>query len=188
MSKKKQRSPGRKQKQSDIVPIHGVSVQAPASITLSADSLQEVVKATTDRIMRDGRKRRDHAPKPEPSPAPTLAGNEEQWLKTAATIITNAWRAKIKMVDPDTNEPTEPMKRAYRHVAAIFDALKDMGVEHTDPVGRTYDSGMALKVVTFEPTPGLSKEEIKETIKPTVTWQGRLLQMGEVIVGTPQHA
>jgi molecular chaperone GrpE (heat shock protein) len=77
------------------------------------------------------------------------------------------------------------MKRVYRHVEAIFEALKQMGVEYIDPVGRPYDSGMALKVVTFEPTPGLSKEEIKETVKPSVIWQGRLIQMGEVIVGTP---
>jgi hypothetical protein len=47
---------------------------------------------------------------------------------------------------------------------------------------------MALKVISFEQTPGLSREEIKETIKPSIIWQGRLLQTGEVIVGTPVQA
>lgn len=184
MSKKKQRNLSRKQLQVVPIPIHGVTVTLPGQIALSAGLLSAEARATTERIMRDAQRRRDHARKTEPSPA--IPAVEEQWLKTAANIATNAWRAKVKMVDPDTSEPTEPMKRVYRHVEAIFDALKQMGVDYNDPVGRTYDSGMALKVVTFEPTPGLSKEEIKETIKPSVTWQGRLIQMGEVIVGTPQ--
>lgn len=107
-------------------------------------------------------------------------------LKAFANIATSAWRAKNKMVDPDTGETKEEMKRVYRHIEAIFESLSQIGVETIDPVGRMYDSGMALKVVTFEPTPGLSSEEIKETIKPSVAWQGRLIQIGEVIVGTPQ--
>jgi hypothetical protein len=107
-------------------------------------------------------------------------------LKAFATIATNAWRAKTKMVNPDTGEAKEEMKRVYRHIEAIFESLSQIGVETIDPVGRVYDSGMALRVVSFEPTPGLSNEEIKETIKPSVVWQGRLIQMGEVVVGTPQ--
>ena len=107
-------------------------------------------------------------------------------LKAFATIATNAWRAKNKMVDPDTGETKEEMKRVYRHIEAILESLSQIGVETIDPVGCAYDTGMALKVVTFEPTPGLSNEEITETIKPSVAWQGRLIQIGEVIVGTPQ--
>lgn len=188
MSKKKQRNLSRKQKSVVAIPIHGFTVRLPAELALSAGAVTDETTATAERIIRDARRRKDHAAKPETHPPLTVSDTEEQWLKTAASIITNAWRAKVKMLDADTNEPTQPMKRVYRHVEAIFDALKQMGVEYNDPVGRAYDSGMALKVVTFEPTPGLSKEEIKETIKPSVTWQGRLIQMGEVIVGTPQNA
>jgi hypothetical protein len=107
-------------------------------------------------------------------------------LKAFATIATNAWRAKTKMVNPDTGEAKEEMKRVYRHIEAIFESLNQIGIDTIDPIGRVYDSGMALRVVSFEPTPGLSNEEITETIKPTVAWQGRLIQIGEVIVGTPQ--
>jgi hypothetical protein len=188
MSKKNQRNLVSKQQPGVAIPIHGISVRLPAELALNAGALTEETKATAERILRDARKRQGHAPKPDQPPAPSISDTEEQWLKTAANIITSAWRAKVKMLDADTNEPTEPMKRVYRHVESIFDALKQMGVEHLDPVGRAYDSGMALKVITFEPTPGLSKEEIKETIKPSVIWQGRLIQMGEVIVGTPQNA
>lgn len=107
-------------------------------------------------------------------------------LKAFANIATNAWRIKIKMVDSDTGEAKEDMKRFYRHIEAIFESLGQIGVETIDPIRGVYDSGMALKVLSFEPTPGLSHEEIKETIKPSVIWQGRLIQIGEVIVGTPQ--
>ena len=188
MSKKPQNNLSRAQQSGVAIPIHGITIRLPAELALNAGALTEEAKAITDRILRDAPKRQGHAPKKDQPPAPSISDTEEQWLKTAANIITNAWRAKVKMLDTDTNEPTEPMKRVYRHVEAIFDALKQMDVEHLDPVGRAYDSGMALKVITFEPTPGLSKEEIKETIKPSVTWRGRLIQMGEVIVGTPHNA
>lgn len=108
--------------------------------------------------------------------------------KSLAAIATNAWRAKVKMVDPETGETKEEMRRVYRHIEAVFESLTSVGVETIDPTGRAYDSGMAMKVISFEQTPGLSKEEIKETIKPSVSFQGRLIQMGEVIVGTPMKA
>lgn len=119
-----------------------------------------------------------------------LANTRQEWdallMKACAAIATNAWRAKTKMVDADTGEPKEEMKRVYRHVDAIIESLKQIGIETVDPVGRAYDSGLALHVVSFEPTQGISHEEIKETIKPSVAWQGQLIQIGEVIVGTPQ--
>ncbi len=103
-----------------------------------------------------------------------------------ANIATNAWRARNKMIDTDNGETKEEMKRVYRHIEAQFDSLNQIGVEVRDFRGRPYDAGMALKVISFEPQPGLSRDEVMETIKPTVTWNGQLLQMGEVIVGTPQ--
>jgi len=108
-------------------------------------------------------------------------------IQALATVATNAWRTQNKMTDEDTGEVKEEMKRAYRHVEAVFGALSEIGIEVRDMQGRAFDSGMALKVISFEPTPGLSREEITETIKPTVTWQGQLIQMGEVIVGTPEE-
>jgi hypothetical protein len=109
-------------------------------------------------------------------------------LKILASIATNAWRAQNKMVDSDTGEAKEEMKRVYRHIEGIIESLTQSGIQIIDPVGRAYDSGMALNVVSFEPTSGFTSEEIKETIKPSVALHGRLIQMGEVIVGTPEKA
>lgn len=108
-------------------------------------------------------------------------------IEQALSIIaTNAWRARNKMVDADNGETKEEMKRVYRHIEAQFDALSQIGIEVRDLRGRTYDAGMALKVISFEPQPGLTKDEVVEMIKPTVIRNGQLIQMGEVIVGTPQ--
>ena len=104
---------------------------------------------------------------------------------TFVSVATNAWRAKNKMVDAESSEPLDDMRRVYRHIEGIFNAFDELDLCTIDPTGKAYDSGMALKVISFEPTPGLSHEEITETIKPSITWQGRLLQTGEVIVGTP---
>jgi len=102
-----------------------------------------------------------------------------------ADIATNAWRAGRRMLDEETGEPKDGMKRAYRHVEALVETLRKMDIRIDDMQGRAFDSGMAVKVITFDPTPGLAREEITETIRPLITWQNRLIQMGEVIVGTP---
>jgi hypothetical protein len=51
--------------------------------------------------------------------------------------------------------------------------------------GDAYDTGMALRVIAFEPTAELAQEQIIETIKPTIYYNGKIARMGEVIVGTP---
>lgn len=106
---------------------------------------------------------------------------------TLALIATNAWRAKVRIIDPETGQPKEDLRRIYRHIEGIFNAFDELGMKIIDPTGRAYDSGMALKAISFEQTHGLAREEIKETIKPSVTWNDRLIQMGEVIVGTPEQ-
>jgi hypothetical protein len=120
--------------------------------------------------------------------SPEVPSDVREFLKPMAAVATCAWRARAKMVDPETGEPLEEMRRVYRFVEGIFSALAEAGLRVLDPKGRTYDSGMALKVLGFEPTPGLGREEIIETIRPSVVWHDRLLQMGEVIVGTPATA
>jgi hypothetical protein len=47
---------------------------------------------------------------------------------------------------------------------------------------------MSLKVLCFQPTPGLRRERVIETIKPTIYFKGKTIQMGEVIVGKPEAA
>jgi hypothetical protein len=114
--------------------------------------------------------------------------NADPELMHALTkIATDAWRAKKKMVDPDSGEPRDEFKRVYRHIDSIFDALTEAEIQIYDPAGSNYDSGMALRVVSFEEMPGINRETVKETVKPAITWRGKTVQAGEVIVGTPME-
>ncbi len=113
---------------------------------------------------------------------PEVVGASDTLL---ATVATNTWRALQKIIDVETCEPKPEMKRIHRHIEAIKDALRDFGVETVDHTGQRYDTGSALKVITSEKRAGINREEIIETLKPTVRFEGRLLQQGEVVVGEP---
>jgi hypothetical protein len=44
---------------------------------------------------------------------------------------------------------------------------------------------LPLKVVTSQPAPGIARETVIETIKPTIYWQQQIIQTGEVVIATP---
>jgi hypothetical protein len=100
-------------------------------------------------------------------------------------MATNAWRLKVRMVDRETGEPNDEMRKLYRFVEGLFRALADAGIQVVDKTGKPYDNGMSEKVITFEQTPGLAKEEIIDTVRPAIRWKERLLYHGEIIVGIP---
>ena len=131
---------------------------------------------------------RQHAPQQQAAAPEPVEIIPPEIMKSLSSIATNIWRARNKMVDPVTDEPKDEMRRVFRHVDEIFDSVEEMGLQIVDPTGKPYDTGMAVKVITFEETPGLLREEITETIKPSIIWEGRLLQMGEVIVGSPPES
>ena len=100
-------------------------------------------------------------------------------------MATNAWRLKVRMIDPDSGEPKEETRKLYRFVEGLFRALGDAGIQVIDKTGKPYDSGMPEKVISFEQTPGLQKERIMDTVRPAIRWKERHLHFGEIIVGTP---
>lgn len=100
-------------------------------------------------------------------------------------IITHLWRLRQKMTHADSGQPLEGMSRAYRHVESVWDALVQEGIEIKDHTKTFFDLGMPVKVVAYQPTPGLNREMIIETVKPTIFNGDTRIQMGEVIVGTP---
>jgi hypothetical protein len=131
-------------------------------------------------------KNADHIGPQQPPPSQKIEVLLKSVTQTLSIIATNAWRARKKMVNNENGEVKDEMKRVFRNIEAIFDALSEIGIDISDMQGRVYDPGMALKVISFEPSLGLSKEEIIETVQPTIAWKGKLIQLGEVIVGTPE--
>ncbi len=118
------------------------------------------------------------------APAVKEVRNETN-LNFVAELAVGVWRMKKRMVDRATNQPFEDMKRTYRHLESVIFAMEKEGIEIQDHDNNDFDSGLSLKVLTFQPTPGLKKETIIDTIKPTIYFKGERIVMGEVIVGTP---
>lgn len=118
--------------------------------------------------------------------APPDAAAEKKQTRFLAEVGTGLWRLRQKMIQPGTNRPQEEMRRAYRHLESVWDVLVDAGVEIQDHTDALFDPGMSLRVIAFQPTAGIERERVLETIKPTIYFQKRTIQMGEVIVATPE--
>jgi hypothetical protein len=103
-----------------------------------------------------------------------------------ASVATRLWRMRSKMTEPGTDQPAEPMRGVWRDMESVWDQLAQAGLEVIDHTGEPFDSGLSLKVLAFQPTAGLKKEKILETLKPTVYFRKRHIQIGEVIVGRPE--
>ncbi|MDH7502145.1 MAG: hypothetical protein QHJ82_05435 [Verrucomicrobiota bacterium] len=111
--------------------------------------------------------------------------DDNERIKFLADLATGVWRLKQKMIEPGTDRPKEQFKREYRHLESVWDLLVQAGLQIQDHTGKPFDSGQALRVLAFQPTPGIKRERVQETIKPTVYFRGRHVQMGEVIVQSP---
>lgn len=121
-----------------------------------------------------------------PPPPPEPAEDREK-LKFLADVGTGLWRLRQKMLQPGTDRPMEEMRRAYRHFESVWDALTQAGVQIRDHTGELVPEGgiYALKTIAYQPTPGISREKVIETVRPTIYFLDEMIQMGEVIVGTP---
>ena len=106
-------------------------------------------------------------------------------LQTLVSIATNAWRAKVKMVDHMTGEVREDMKRVDRHIEAIYRNLTEVGIVIRDHTGEAYDEGQPMKVIASKPTQGLQNKRVSETLLPSIFWRDRLIQNGEIEIAAP---
>jgi len=121
------------------------------------------------------------------TPAPQ-APPDREWDRLWADVGTNLWRLRRKMLQPGTEKPYDEMRGLYRHLESIWRALNDAGIEIRDHTGEQIPRNgiLELKMIAFQPTAGLQRETIIETIKPSIYCQGHYVQVGEVIVGIPQ--
>lgn len=127
----------------------------------------------------------DVAP-PSAAPAAQAPVNDSHTL-FLAQLCTALWRARSKMVDA-SGQPTAEVRRAYRHVQASWDLLREYGLEVMDHTDQLYDSGQALKVLSLEKRADVAQARVLETVVPTVYLRGQSIQMGEVIVLVPKDA
>ena len=79
----------------------------------------------------------------------------------------------------------EDLRRIDRHIEAIYRALAGVGISVRDHTGDPYDEGQPMKVVASKPVTGLAKKYVSETLLPSIFWNDRLLQNGEIEIAIP---
>jgi predicted metal-dependent phosphotriesterase family hydrolase len=108
----------------------------------------------------------------------------DHFLSELATI---AFRLSGRIYEPGTIRIRDEMKGVGRQVEALCDLLDSAGIEIVDHTGQKTPSTGAFqqRVLALERVEGLTCETVIETVKPTVRYKGRVLQVGEVILGAP---
>lgn len=100
-----------------------------------------------------------------------------------AQLATSLWRAQRKAGSEDAVGPT---RQLGRHVQASWDSMASLGVKVLDHDNEPFDPGFSLDVLAIQPHAGISRETIIQTVKPTIYLGDRRIQLGQVIVGTPE--
>ena len=106
-------------------------------------------------------------------------------IKGLAAIANSYFRAKKKIMDPTTGEPHESMARVYKDIERIYRHLEEMGVKIQDHTGDAYDDGQPMKVITSNPRSNATRKYVLETLTPTIYWNDRIIQHGEIEIATP---
>lgn len=99
-------------------------------------------------------------------------------------IGTGLWRVRNRLLG-EAN-PSLEVRGALRFLQATWDSLEQSGLEIHDHDNEFVTGGESLRIVAFEPSDRVSRNQVIETIKPTIYYNGTIVQVGEVIVGTPK--
>lgn len=95
------------------------------------------------------------------------------------------WRALRKLDRQTGSLSAADLRQVRRQVHASRQALADDGLEIQEHDGMPFDSGQSLEALVFQDEPGLDREVVLETVRPSVYFRGERIQMGQVIVGRP---
>lgn len=126
------------------------------------------------------------------APAVVAAGSEAQrWNEDDLIAIgTRLWRLRNELTRNEAEDSSSrPLRQAARHVEVLWDRLAEAGLEIYDHTGELMPEGIyLLKVLAHQPTSRVTSNRVIETVKPTIRFNKKIIQVGEVIVGTPEKA
>jgi hypothetical protein len=97
-----------------------------------------------------------------------------------AEVATGLWRLQRRLA-----ASTPETRAAARQVRRILDVLGDAGIRIDDHHGLAFEPGLAMDVVAFQETEGLSREQVIDTERPSIFRGDATLQRARVIVGVP---
>lgn len=120
---------------------------------------------------------------------------QKSWRPFITNLVTGLWRLRQRLVDPNTNQPLDEMRRAYKHFESVWNVLAEVGIQLRDHTGELLPAGgfPGFTVLAYQPTPGVTHERVIQTVRPTIVIrpgglnQDFLIQRGEVIVGIPEE-
>src|SRR5271154_266187 len=109
--------------------------------------------------------------------------NLTDWQRLLADLATGIWRLRQRL--PALDIAPDQQRRTVRDGEALWRRLQEGGLQIIDHTGEVYDATKSLRVIAFEPAAQLTREQILETIKPTIYYHQEWIQTGEVVVGMP---
>lgn len=139
--------------------------------------LDERLRARLDRLLAEVAK--PAAPDREPA--------DELDHKAVVDAVTALWRAQRKLAQ-DGERMTRYAVQADRYLTTCRDELAKAEIVVQGHDGDPYHPGRALDVQDYQDSPDVDVETVLLTARPSVYIRGRLVQMGQVIVGRPVGA
>ncbi len=105
-----------------------------------------------------------------------------------AAIGTRVWRLRNEILKQAESPREASASYAANHLDALWEQLSDAGIEIRDHTGEAVPRRgvYMLKTVAHQPTDSIEHQRVIETLKPTIYFNDKILQVGEVIVGTPK--
>jgi len=109
-----------------------------------------------------------------------------EMMSLLADVGTGLWRIR-KMLALAAKSKTEgELTSIYRPFDSTWNKLMQAGLEIKGHDGDIIKGGEALQIIAFQKSRSLNRDTVIETLRPTIHYRGKIVQMGEVIVGTPE--
>lgn len=112
-----------------------------------------------------------------------MASVEDQlWAEALAARVANeVWRLGRRVKDSTESSDDDSLRAIRDSVSRLEDILLEHQIEIREHQGERYDPGLQVEVL--HDRDGQAPQYILETIRPTVTLRGRILQQAQVVIG-----
>ncbi len=109
--------------------------------------------------------------------------NNDEIIEMAKDLGTLIWRIRRRLQSPEITPKIT--NKISLDMDSVLATLTNNGIDIKDHTGDDYYDGMALHVIASQPLNSLDNKKIIETLRPTIYYQNKIVQRGEVIVGIP---
>jgi hypothetical protein len=111
--------------------------------------------------------------------------NEDEFKTLLAETVNGIWRIRRILQTIDQNNPkASDVERLSRALDYLIDTLKENKIELEDLTGRRVVGAPPFVIISIEEAE-VSEEQVIETVRPSISYNDRPIQRGQVIVGRP---